>query len=196
MMTSAMLYGCVNTPWKLGVTMALALAFSFWRDIIILHLLAFILAFVWHYSDQLDFILSLSPLRWPKSGGSGQGKKMSLLRCVGGYCYTPAAHWFLLFLYTLSRNVLHWRKTVLAEDGKQSAFLFICLQHYHEKKRWRRQRLRGRSWVTSWSLQSPAKQPCQDTSWRAVVALNQYFPPSRPGLFHWPTFKSGRVLNE
>lgn len=85
-----------------------------------------------------------------KSGGSGQGKKMSLLWCVGGYCYTPAAHWFLLFLYTLSRNVLHWRKTVLAVDGKQSqsVYLFAALPRENGKGG-------GCSRVTSGSLQSP-----------------------------------------
>lgn len=90
-----------------------------------------------------------------KSGGSGQGKKMSLLWCVAGYCYTPAAHWFLLFLYTLSRNVLHWRKTVLAADGKQSQSLCLFVCSVTTWKWQKRRRLWGHSSVTSGSLQSP-----------------------------------------
>lgn len=34
----------------------------------------------------------------------------------------------------------------------------------------------------------------QDTSGLAVVAVNQYFPPSHAGLFRWLGFKNGRAL--
>lgn len=33
------------------------------------------------------------------------------------------------------------------------------------------------------------KQPCQSTWWLTIAALNQYFPPSHTGLFHWQEFK-------
>lgn len=83
-----------------------------------------------------------------------------------------------------------WQRTVNSDN--LFVYLFAALPRENSKGVGGSE---GRSRVTSGSLQSPA-QPCQDTSWRAVVALNQYFLPSRPGLFHWRRFKSGRVLSE
>lgn len=86
-----------------------------------------------------------------------------------------------------------WQRAV--NTVRPFVYLFAALPRQKKKRRRRSGGSGGRSRGTSVSLRSP-EQPCQDTSWRAVVALNQYFPPSRPGLFHWQGFNNGRELNE
>lgn len=80
---------------------------------------------------------------------------MSLLWCAGGYCYMPAAHWFLLFLYAPSRNILQWRKPVLAADGKQRQPLCLFVCSVATWKQQRRRRLRGPLPSNIWEFAEP-----------------------------------------
>lgn len=112
----------------------------------------------------------------------------------------PAARWLLLLLYAVRMEECaawepqggrgYWQQAVNTVSLSVCLFVCYCI---------RRPGLcsfRSCSLTTSalwvWSI----IQSCQDTSWLTIAALNQYFPPSRTGLFHWQEFKNGQALIE
>lgn len=112
----------------------------------------------------------------------------------------PAARWLLLLLYAASMEECaawepqggrgYWQQAVNTVSLSVCLFVRYCV---------RRPGLGGfkaaretTSVLRVWS----AVQPCQDTSRLTIAALNQYFPPSHTGLFHWQEFKNGQALIE
>lgn len=107
----------------------------------------------------------------------------------------PAARWLLLLLYAASMEECaawepqggrgYWQQAVNTVRLSVCLFARYCA---------RRPRLGG--FIRHLLVRGGEKRPRQDTSRLTIAALNQYFPPSRTGLFHWQEFKNGQALIE
>lgn len=134
-----------------------------------------------------------------KSGGSGKGKTTSLVWCLvwgdSVTCQQPTG--FSSFCTRRAwRNVQPDRGRGYWQQAVNTVGLFVCVFVFYCAIKPGTRPLQRCSWITSVPWVCRTIQPRQDTSWLTIAALNQYFPPSPAGLFHWQEFKNGQALNE